>query len=241
MKTLDDVLSEKLKQKNQTKLQTLADKNFAKPSLGGLFKTSPLSDSETETLHQILSENKTKASDLERDLDSLTTLTQEIKAIQAQSIILHGERIQKAQSLLKSYKEGAFTEWLLAVYGNRQTPYNFLQYYEFYLSLADMLKLKLLDMPKQAVYTLASRSGDLEKKQWIIESYQGEPKHVLLSKIRTTFPLSTTDKRKQKFSQHVMLSLAKLIEQIDQKDWSPSKNEKKKIEALLKMLNKKLK
>ncbi len=240
MKDLNSLLTEKLEHKNQTRLQTLADKNFAAPSMGGFFKTTPLSEGETFALHKILFENKTSGADLEDDLDSLKILTQEIKAIQTQAIILHGERIKKAQFLLKPYKDGAFTEWLLTVYGNRQTPYNFLQYYEFYLSLTERLRPKLLDMPKQAVYTLASRAGDAEKKELIIQSYQGEPKHLILARIRTIFPLPQTDRRKQKFSEHIILSLSRLIEQVEEKNWAPSKIEKKKIEMLLKAFVKKL-
>ncbi len=240
MKDLNSLLSEKLNHKNQTKLQTLADKNLAQPTLQGFFKTTPLSENETFTLHKILFENKTSKSDLEDDLLSLKTITQEIKAIQTQAIILHGERIKKAQFLLKPYKEGAFTEWLLTVYGNRQTPYNFLQFYEFYLSLEEGLRPKLLDMPKQAVYTLASRTGDPSKKESIIINYRGEPKHLLLAKIRNIFPLPQTDKRKQKFSEHVLLTLQRLIEQAEEKEWAPTKNEKKKIELLLRSFIKKL-
>jgi hypothetical protein len=240
MKDLNSLLSEKLKHKNQTKLQTLADKSFAQPNMGSFFKTTPLSEGETFALHKILFENKTPTTDLEHDLDSLKVLTQEIKAIQTQAIILHGERIKKAQALLKPYKDGAFTEWLLTVYGNRQTPYNFLQYYEFYLSLAEAIRPKLLDMPKQAVYTLASRAGDAEKKESIVTSYQGEPKHLILAKIRNTFPLGQTDRRKQKFSDHIILVLTRLMEQLDHKEWSASKSEKKKIESLLKAFVKKL-
>ena len=240
MKDLNSLLAEKLEHKNQTRLQTLADKNFAAPNMGGFFKTTPLSEGETFALHKILFENKTNNADLSDDLDSLKILTQEIKAIQTQAIILHGERIKKAQVLLKPYKDGAFTEWLLTVYGNRQTPYNFLQYYEFYLSLTEKLRPKLLDMPKQAVYTLASRSGDADKKELIIESYQGEPKHLILAKIRNIFPLPQTDRRKQKFSEHIILSLTRLMEQVEEKDWVPSKIEKKKIEFLLKAFVKKL-
>lgn len=238
MKDLDSVLSLKMNQKNQTRLQTLADRSLALPSMG--FKALPLSESEASFIHNILLENKTKNSRVETDFDALKSLTQEIKAIQTQAIILHGERIKKAQFLLKQYKDGAFTEWLIAVYGNRQTPYNFLQYYEFYLSLTDLLRPKLLDMPKQAIYTLASRSGDLEKKQFIVESYQGESKHLILAKIRTTFPLSATDKRKEKFSESVILTLSRLLDQMDQKEWSPSKLEKEKITALLKALLKEI-
>jgi hypothetical protein len=241
MKDLNSLLSEKMQQKNQTRIQTLADKNLATPSVSSLFKTTPLSEGETFELHKILYENKTPSSDLESDLHSLKSLTQEIKAIQTQAVILHGERIKKAQDLLKSYKDGAFTEWLLSVYGNRQTPYNFLAFYEFYSSIAEGLRPKLLDMPKQAVYTLASRAGDSKKKVEIIQTYKGEPKHLILAKIRNLFPIASHDRRKQKFSEHMILSLARLLEQTDLKDWRPTKTEKNKIEILLKALQKRIK
>jgi hypothetical protein len=240
MKDLNSLLSEKMQQKNQTRIQTLADKNLATPSVTGLFKTTPLSEGETFELHKILYENKTASSDLESDLLTLKALTQEIKAIQTQAVILHGERIKKAQALLKPYKDGAFTEWLIAVYGNRQTPYNFLQFFEFYSTIAEGLRPKLLDMPKQAVYTLASRSGDSKKKVEIIQTYQGEPKHLILAKIRNAFPLANHDKRKQKFSEHVMLSLARILAQSEEKDWKPTKSERNKIELLLKALKKRI-
>lgn len=66
------------------------------------------------------------------DLAELSLITSEVKAINNQAAILHGERIKKAQTLLKSYQEGAFSAWLNATYGNRQTPYNLMQYYEFF-------------------------------------------------------------------------------------------------------------
>ena len=81
---------------------------------------------------------------------------------------MHGERIKKAQEILKSYRDGAFTAWLLAAYGNRQTPYNFLQYYELYTALSPGLHSQLEAMPRHAVYVLASRSGELTQKETMV-------------------------------------------------------------------------
>ena len=41
----------------------------------------------------------------EEDKEALYSLTAEIKSIHNQSIILHGERIKKAQEILKKYVE----------------------------------------------------------------------------------------------------------------------------------------
>ena len=90
------------------------------------------------------------------DLEFLTTITSEVKAINNQAIILHGERIKQCtRTFLTKYRDGAFSAWLISTYGNRQTPYNFLQYYEFYQSLNLELQKRMDDMPRQVVlYTL---------------------------------------------------------------------------------------
>ncbi|KAK5583325.1 hypothetical protein RB653_004917, partial [Dictyostelium firmibasis] len=119
----------------------------------GVFKVHPLSEKDQETLREILQEYRP----VEEDFLTLASVTSEIKAISNQAVILHGERIQKAQLILKHYRDGAFSRWLMSTYGNRQTPYNFLQYYEFYLQLPVPLQDKLEDIPRQAIYTLASR------------------------------------------------------------------------------------
>lgn len=59
------------------------------------------------------------------------------------------------------------------------------------------LRDKLESMPRQAIYTLASREGALEKKWEIIENYRGEKKQALLALIRELFPLHEKDRRSQ--------------------------------------------
>ena len=155
----------------------------------GIFNIEDLTSQEKENIENLL---KTFAvsedQDFHKDLSSLIIITSEVKAINNQAAILHGERIKKAQLILKEYQDGAFTTWLIATYGNRQTPYNFLQYYEFYTTLPQDLKLVMDKMPRQAIYTLASRSGDAESKREIIKNYIGQPKQELLSIIRKLFP-----------------------------------------------------
>src|SRR5690606_32378903 len=127
----------------------------------------------------------------------------------------------------------AFTSWLNRTYGNRQTPYNFLQYYDFYTSLNESLREKMMDMQKQAIYTLASRRGDISQKREFVKEYKGETKRTLLAKIRETFPLPKGDRRIENISDKVITTLYRLLEEIEGKDWTPSQYEIRTIGHLL--------
>lgn len=187
----------------------------------GLVPTSPLkpkersaeeSAEEREALREILLQYAPGEDEqIDKDLSSLVHLTSEVKAINNQAAMLHGERIKKAQAILKNYREGAFTAWLKKTYGNRQTPYNLLQYYDFVTGLPHELRNQAEQMPRQAIYTLASRSGDAEKKFEIVKGYQGETKNELLSQIREAFPLASTDKRRQ----DIALGSAQMLRKLD--------------------------
>jgi hypothetical protein len=207
-------------------------------SFAGVFRVSSLSEKETSQLEQILEGFKNDDNDLTADFRTLAAITSEVKAINNQAAILHGERIKRAQEILKRYRDGAFSAWLVATYGNRQTPYNFLQYYELHLSLPQPLQLKLDEMPRQAVYTLASRSGEKEKKEEIIRTYQGEPKQQLLMLIRDTFPLSETDKRGQDFPGQAIATLAKLNTLLKGRPFRPTPAQKDQLRTLLSSLSK---
>ena len=200
----------------------------------GIFKVAPLTNQEQETIYTILQEHAEEEVDVQTDLKQLTAITSEVKAINNQAIVLHGERIKKAQSLLKPYRDGAFSSWLVATYGNRQTPYNFLQYFDFYTSSNPELRDKIDLMPKQVIYSLASREGDHEKKQEVITSYSGETKQELLEKIREMFPLATHDKRQQQSSSVIVKNLEKVLAKVQSKSFKPSEGEKNSIVSILK-------
>ena len=144
-------------------------------SFSGVFRVAPLNEKENEALVSLLEQYKNETQEIKEDLFQLSTLTAEVKAINNQAIILHGERIKKAQEILKNYRDGAFSAWLIATYGNRQTPYNFLQYYELYKALPEHLHSKIDEMPRQAVYSLASREGNPQQKEQIVKNYSGQP------------------------------------------------------------------
>jgi hypothetical protein len=226
------------------KLSSLFSDKFKKPkqvedtlpeisNLSGIFKITDLSEVERNELKEILFEYNEESETIDQDLNDLMQITSEVKAINNQAIILHGERIKKAQTILKRYKDGAFTAWLITTYGNRQTPYNFLQYYDFYKNLTPYLREKISEMPKQAIYTLASREGPIEKKQELVETYQGESKKDVLDKIRAAFPLDLKDKRQSNLPVMVIKALERVIKQTQSDRFTPTKEEKEQIELLL--------
>jgi len=140
MGKFSSILNLRLKQKKEEKdkMKELAkiSKKGDLSSFSGVFRAIPITEREKENICEILEKFQEYVGyDKEKDLKALLDITQEIKAITNQAVILHGERIKKAQKILKNYKEGAFTSWLISTYGNRQTPYNFLQYYDLYTSV----------------------------------------------------------------------------------------------------------
>lgn len=236
MSDVNSLISERLKKNGHTSKMSALAKQSASGNLtsfSGIFSVTELSEHEKNFLAEILRDYSTDKEDFDHDFSSLSIITSEVKAINNQAAILHGERIKKAQSILLRYREGAFTAWLMAAYGNRQTPYNFLQYYEFYEKLPKTLRPQIEAMPRQAVYTLASRDAPLEKKQNFVESYQGETKTVLLLKIREMFPLAEDDKRRQNEGEATIHQLQRLAASLSRKNIRLSKSQKATINELL--------
>ena len=238
MVKVNSLLTERFKKATGalSKMTTLVEKssNGNLSSFSGVFKVSTLSLSETKALSCILSNYSEEGSNIDKDLSQLCALTAEVKAINTQAILLHGERIKRAQELLTRYREGAFSAWLIASYGNRQTPYNFLQYYELYSALPQNLHGKLDEMPRQIAYSLASRNGTLEKKTQVIETYAGQTKQELLSLIRALFPLSATDARASDAGDSTLKELHRIQLRLETAPFQPSKEQKR---HLIKLLN----
>lgn len=199
----------------------------------GVFQVSPISEKERESLQTLLEKYQTDETDVAADLQSLSSITSEVKAISNQAVILHGERVKKAQTLLKKYRDGAFSNWLLKTYGNRQTPYNFMQYYELYHSLPKKLQGIVDEMPRQAIYSLSSRSIPHEKKEAFVEEYKGESKTELLEKLRTAYPLAKKDKRSPNRSKGVLEALKRAVKGVRNERFIPTDDEKKEISQLV--------
>ncbi|MBI3508285.1 MAG: CT583 family protein [Chlamydiia bacterium] len=241
MSKFNDLLNLRFRQKEtkQPKMTALVEKsnNGDLSSFSGIFRVAPLNDQEKDALETILKNYRANEGyDVDPDLKALMAITSEVKAITNQAIMLHGERIKRAQDLLKKYRDGAFTAWLFSTYGNRQTPYNFLQYFEFYSTMPPHLHPKLDEMPRQAIYSLASRSGTLEQKQRLVESYAGQVKKEILSLIRKEFPLSEDDRRTPNFASHALGYLKRAKDILKNPQCRPEEDEKQQMQHLLSQL-----
>lgn len=231
------MLSERLEKKKEapSKMAEMAQASVQGhlTSFSGIFNITDLSVTEKDKLENLLREYANGHENIAADLKTLSYITSEVKAINNQAAILHGERIKKAHDLLIRYKDGAFTAWLMAAYGNRQTPYNFMQYFEFHERLPKDLRPKLEAMPRQAVYSLASRQGAPELKVEIVKTYNGETKSQLLDKIRETFPLDSTDRRTRSSIDSSIAALARIAEYLQRKKILLSKTQRQTINSLL--------
>lgn len=236
MNKVNKFLSQRLKKaEKSSKMSTLATQSMEGhlTSFSGIFGFTDLNATEKDLLSQLLKKFANEGVEIDADLKSLITLTSEVKAINNQALILHGERIKAAQTILTKYKDGAFTSWLINTYGNRQTPYNFLQYYDFYITMPQTLRPQIEVMPKQAIYTLASREGALEDKQSLVENYQGESKKELIQIIRDTFPLSEKDKRKNSIGIGMINAIEKMRQSIKSNLKHLSDKQKNTLKTLL--------
>ena len=205
------LLNERLKKNERpSKMAAMADQSAdgQLTSFSGIFSITDLSTLEKSRIEEIL-KTYARDGDIKSDLTTLLSITSEVKAINNQAALLHGERIKKAHTILTNYRDGAFTAWLIAAYGNRQTPYNLMQYYEFCEAMPKTLRPQIEAMPRQAIYTLATREGQIEKKREIVETYQGETKIELLNRIREVFPLENHDKRRRNIADAVIDLLQK--------------------------------
>ncbi len=180
-----------------------------------VFDVKPLDEVDVTTIENLLIENShpdsMSAVQVKQDIDSLKALTAEIKAIGRQGILLMGERVSKARDMLKSYHQGTFTRWLSTTFGSRKTGYNLLTYYDFYSSLSNQeLKEKFRKIPQKAAYILASRKGDMKKKEEIVLNYSDQKPIKLISLIHENLPADEEDRRSPKDRE--LKQLAKLTE-----------------------------
>jgi uncharacterized protein UPF0137 len=240
MTKMHNLLQERFsKETSHTKVKALAKQSSdgTRSTFGGLFRAGDLDLEDKIALESILKKFSIESkADIERDLQELSQITSEVRAINNQAAILHGERIMRAQKILKSYREGAFSAWLLATYGNRQTPYNFLLYYEFFQALPVELKPKAEAMPRQAVYVLASRNAPFEAKKEVVIAYKGQTKSQMLEHIRDRFPLQEKDKRRTSTCQKIISDLQAAKRLLEKEQNALSLQEKKEIAAQLQAL-----
>lgn len=232
-KGIESLLEQRLSKKDpKAKVTALAQRanEGHLSSFSGVFSVSELSADEKKHLEEILLSYGQESNSLKNDLEALIRITSEVKAINNQAALLHGERIKKAHTLLTKYKEGAFTAWLIEAYGNRQTPYNFMQYFEFHSQIPKAMHPRLELMPRQAIYTLASRNGRLDEKLELLENYQGESKQEMLEKIRLRFPLNKLDRRQK----NPFEALLRMVKELERKIPKLKPEDKKRLKQIIK-------
>jgi len=242
MSKINALLTERLKKNEGSKMAAMAKQsaNGNLSSFSGIFSVADLSQHEKNNIETILKDYAVDPESLNADIAYLISITSEVKAINNQAALLHGERIKKAHTLFTRYRDGAFTAWLIAAYGNRQTPYNLMQYYEFCEAMPRTLRPQIESMPRQAIYTLASREGDNDKKLKIVESYTGQTKAELLIVIRQMFPLGDLDKRQQSIGDFLVTTLHRLHKDLKKRQGHYTKTQKEAITTLLEAIHKQI-
>jgi hypothetical protein len=171
-------------------------------------------------LFQTYQPGKRTEEEVGKDFQELKSLTEEIKAINKQQIVLVGERLKKARDIFRNYGDGetTFTKWLDQLFTSRRTAYNILNYYEFYMELPTIeLKSDLKKMPLKVAYCLSSRQAPLKEKVEIIQSYAGERPEDTLLLIKERFPLDEKDKRRKDPNKILLKRVHFLLETIQRR------------------------
>jgi hypothetical protein len=181
-------------------------------NFNAIFDTKPLDENESRGIEKLLVEyflpGRVSEDQAQKDLNQLKNITAEIKAISKQSVVLTGERIQKAREILKPYRDGAFAQWLEFSFGSKRTAYNMLSYYQLYSELPNYtLKENFKKLSHRVAYLLASKDADLEKKAKIIENYSNASSDELIMLIQDTFPTDAQDGRRKSANNTLLDSL----------------------------------
>lgn len=163
-----------------------------------IFDIKPLDDDEALKIDELLLKNRDQIStdQVQDDIETLQRITQEIKAIDKQGVILLGERAFKARELLKPYRDGTFTHWLEITFGSEKTGHNILNYFDLYKALpGDDLRACLKNIPQKTAYIIASRSGEIEVKAEIIKQNSGKQHKEIIPQIQERLPIPHSDNR----------------------------------------------
>jgi len=210
------------------------------PSIALPLKTD-LTEKEKLTIQKILVDDYTPGiineEQVYKHTDQLTDITRQIKNLVAQSILLCGERIKQAQDILANYREGAFSKWLMEVFGNRQHPYELLNYYNFYNSAPKEFQKIIEAAPKKVVYKLAAREGENSRKLDFIKKNVAAKQADTLLLIQETFPVTNTNRRKPLMTSKIE-AMCKLCAYLEGRSDALSKENRQEIQSLIQRLQK---
>lgn len=235
MSRLESLLEERFSSIESKKVKQLAQKSShgELSTAATLFTARTPTSSEVAAMEELLQQFSENSKTLKLDAEKLVSLSLEAKAINHQAALLHGERIQQAKTILKSYREGAFSFWLVQTYGNRQTPYNFLLYFELFQVVEKSIQKKLEEMPKACAYALASRNGPIDAKCSLIDQFYTQNRKTLFDEIQRRFPLPETDKRKKQHGQSLIRALKGILLDLKRNKAALSRIDAQEVHALL--------
>lgn len=160
-----------------------------------------------EEFKETLRECAPEEANIEKDTEALIEISEQLKSIRKQQAILHGERILRAKNILKKYKAKAFSSWILITYGNRQTPYNFLYYYTFYIELSREMKALVEQIPLSITYQLSSKNICSDEKIKFIKNHHKKPFNQMKTELKKSF---SSYKPKDENKHHLKIALNSL-------------------------------
>lgn len=158
-------------------------------AFNALFAVQELAEGESRVIERILTQGFEPGTHSEERIDDdaveIKRLTKELKAIKRQEMVLIGERIARAREIFKKYKKRSFRDWMDFTFGSFKTGYNYLAFYDLYISFPEELRISLKAMPAKAIYVLASRKAPLEQKIEIVRSRSQDRSEDLIAYIRS--------------------------------------------------------
>lgn len=208
----------------------------AQNPIHSFFGVKPLDMLESNRIEQLLVNNY-EPSLLDEDkvtqhVNEIKNLTSEIKGINKQAILLIGERIFKANQILKNYKDGTFMEWVDSVFDSRKTAYNILAYYELHQSLPIQSKENLKKISPTAAYVIASRKIPLEKKISFVNEYHDLKSQDMMLLIKEMFP-SKNQPTKTSLNLKLINVIQKSIQTLKERKEEINSDEKKLLESII--------
>ena len=206
-------------------------------AFSSLFSIQEVSEQEYSNLEQLLTEWEGSSSESIRlDVAQLSRITQEVKAIKKQEMLLIGERISLAREIFKKYKEKGFRQWLEFAFGSFKTGYNYLSFYDLYIEMPSELQDLLKEMPAKAAYILASKKGSIEQKAEIVKEHSKEPAEDIIASIHDLFGIETSKKKSSLTVDLVLDELEKQVGRLFLLSQKIGLKQKKKISNLIKKL-----
>ncbi|MBF5051371.1 hypothetical protein CLAVI_001015 (plasmid) [Candidatus Clavichlamydia salmonicola] len=208
-------------------------------TLDFLFDIQPLSNEDDLFIDSMFLNNSKIIHDnvLNNDVFLLKQITAQIKAIKKQSVIVLGERIFKAKTIIQKLQNAdtKFTDWLKCSFSSLSSAYNSLSYYEFFLSLpTNSLKECLFSIPYKTAYTLSSKKVENERKHKILPCLVGLSNGAALKVIQETFSFTTEDNSLKKKKDEILKKLKSLHSDIKSNINCFSKKDKEALTVFLK-------